>query len=362
MPWIRAVTDARRYRPGQTPTRLVRAYPSIGIFLVAVLFAGCLLASCSGTPRAKSHAQQRGFALPTWDRDGYADPKMDEHIREIVDTGAGWIQFTPTGYQDSKDANEIRSTSQTSTDRGVARAISLAHEYGLKVLLKPAVDVSDSPGSQAEIRPSDHDAWFASYRTFIRHYADIAARHKVEQFAVGTELAGVSHDRDRWLDVIRMVRARYQGTVLYAANFNEYDQVAFWDALDLIGIDAYWSLSRQPTTDATALEQAWQPIRADLAAFAARTHRQILFTEAGYTSAHGTTTRPYSWTISQTPDQAEQAAAYQALLTSFDKQPWWTGVFWWVWDVLPDKGGSHALDFSPRGKDAESVVRKWWAD
>lgn len=327
-----------------------------------MLFASCLLASCTDTSRAKSHAQQRGFALPTWNRDGYTDPEMDKYIQEIVDTGAGWIQFTPTGYQDSKNADEITSTSQTPTSRGVERAISLAHKYGLKVLLKPAVDVSNSPGSQAEIRPGDHDAWFASYKSFIRRYADIAARHKVEQFAVGTELAGVSHDRDRWLDVIHMVRARYQGTLLYAANFNEYEHVAFWDALDLIGIDAYWSLSQQPTTDVIALEQAWQPIRADLAAFAARTHRRILFTEAGYTSAHGTTTRPHSWTISEIPDQAEQAAAYQALLTSFDKQPWWAGVFWWVWNALPDKDGIHTLDFTPRGKAAESVVRKWWAD
>jgi peptidoglycan/xylan/chitin deacetylase (PgdA/CDA1 family) len=129
-------------------------------------------------------------------------------------------------------------------------------------------------------------------------------------------------DRDHWLDVIRVVRARYHGTLVYAANFNEYVDVSFWDSLDL---------------------------------------SRILFTEAGYTSERGTTTLPYSWTISQTPDQSEQAAAYQALLASFDKQSWWAGVFWWVWDVLPDEGGDHTLDFSPRGKLAENVVRRWWA-
>jgi peptidoglycan/xylan/chitin deacetylase (PgdA/CDA1 family) len=168
-------------------------------------------------------------------------------------------------------------------------------------------------------------------------------------------------DRDHWLDVIWVVRARYHGTLVYAANFNEYVDVSFWDSLDLIGIDAYWSLSQRPTSDAAVLERAWQPIRADLAAFAAKNHRRILFTEAGYTSERGTTTLPYSWTISQTPDQSEQAAAYQALLASFDKQSWWAGVFWWVWDVLPDEGGDHTLDFSPRGKLAENVVRRWWA-
>lgn len=157
-----------------------------------------------------------------------------------------------------------------------------------------------------------------------------------------------------------MVRARYKGTLVYAANFNEYTQVSFWDALDLIGIDAYWSLSQQPAPKAATLQRAWQPIRADLAAFAAKNHRRILFTEAGYTSARGTTTRPYSWTISQTPDQTEQAAAYQALLTSFDNQPWWAGVFWWIWAAPPDTNDDHTLDFTPRGKAAEKIVRKGW--
>jgi glycosyl hydrolase family 113 len=345
---IDSIRRARSYR---------RRLP-IGVVLVAVLVSSSF---SSRTPGVESHGQQRGFALPTWSRDGYADPKMDNYLHEIITVGAGWIQFTPTGYQGSVDANEITSTSQTVTDAGVERAISIAHEHGLKVLLKPLVDLSDSPGSQARISPGDRDAWFASYTSFISHYADIAARLTVEEFAVGTELAGVSEDRDHWLDVIRSVRARYQGTLVYAANFNEYVDVSFWDSLDLIGIDAYWSLSQRPTSDAAVLERAWQPIRADLAAFAAANHRRILFTEAGYTSERGTTTLPYSWTISQTPDQAEQAAAYQALLASFDKQPWWAGVFWWVWDVLPNEGGNHTLDFSPGGKLADNVVRRWWA-
>jgi hypothetical protein len=88
--------------------------------------------------------------------------------------------------------------------------------------------------------------------------------------------------------------------------------------------------------------------------------RKILFTEAGFTSQQGTTTDPSNWMISKTPNEAEQAAAYQALLATFSDQPWWAGVYWWVWAVLP---GSEAapLDFSPRGKAAEWVIRRWWA-
>ena len=34
----------------------------------------------------------------------------------------------------------------------------------------------------------------------------------------------------------------------------------------MIGIDAYWPLSKASTTDVPVLQQSWEPIRAELAA------------------------------------------------------------------------------------------------
>jgi hypothetical protein len=128
----------------------------------------------------------------------------------------------------------------------------------------------------------------------------------------------------------------------------------------MIGIQAYWPLSTASTTDVSVLQRSWKPIRAELAAFSARTGRKILFTEAGYTSQEGTTTRPNSWMLGTTPNQTEQAAAYQSLLATFSDQAWWEGVYWWVWNALPDDGSDHATNYSPRGKAAERVIRQWW--
>ena len=188
----------------------------------------------------------------------------------------------------------------------------------------------------------------------------MAQRLGVEQFAVGSELASISDDRPGWLQVIREVRARYHGTVLYAAEPGEAARVPFWDALDLIGIDAYFPLSTAPTTDVSVLQRSWEPIRAEMAAGSARYGRKILFTEAGYTSQEGTTTRPNDWMLGTPPNESEQAAAYQALLATFSDQPWWEGVYWWVWNALPDDGSDHATNYSPRGKAAERVIRDWW--
>ncbi len=304
---------------------------------------------------------QRGFALPTYSREGYLSAEASVHLREIAGVGAQWVQINPTWYQDQVHTHTIAATARTPSDAAVERVIALAHRLGLKVLLKPLLDLSPAGGVyRGTIRPADRTAWFASYAAFIGHYAELATRQQVEQFAVGTELAGVSQDRAGWLGVVQGVRARYRGELLYAANFDEYRHVAFWDVLDLVGVDAYWSLSPQPTTDVATLRRAWGPIVQELAAFAERAGRRILFTEAGYTSVRGSTTAPWSWTTSRTPDQDEQAAAYQALLSGLDGQRWWAGVFWWVWAVPLAPTTDEPLGYTPRGKAAEEVVRRWW--
>ncbi|WMX48346.1 hypothetical protein RGF97_31045 [Streptomyces roseicoloratus] len=269
--------------------------------------------SSAGPVPGPVQERQHGFALPTYSRDGYDDPRvLDDRLRHLADVGAGWVQITPTWFQAAADAPEVTRAPasaawQTPDDAGVRNVIARAHRHGLKVLLKPHVDLPDGE-SRSSIRPRDPTTWFASYTAFVTHYARLAAETGVEQFAVGTELEGVSGERDAWLDVIRAVRADYPGPLVYAANYDEYPRVAFWDAVDLMGVDAYWPVSARPTHDVRALERAWRPIREELARFSAEHGRRILFTEAGYVSQRGSTTAPYSWTISTTPDQSEQAA------------------------------------------------------
>jgi hypothetical protein len=300
--------------------------------------------------------------MPTYSRDGYQSPEVATYLRQLVATGATWVQVNPTWYQDDVHTANLGPTAQTPSDASMDHVIGLAHQVGLKVFLKPLLDLEPTGGGgyRGTIRPTDRAAWFASYTRFIGHYAELAARLDVEEFGVGTELAGVSRDHAAWYGVVEAVKVRYRGPLVYAANFDEYRHVAFWDLLDRVGIDAYWPVSPHPTADVPTLLRAWVPIVRELAAFAERTGRRVLFTEAGYTSQRGSTTAPWSWTTSSIPDQAEQAAAYQALLASLNGRPWWAGVFWWDWAAPPTSTTGDPLDYSPRGKAAEAVVRRWW--
>jgi hypothetical protein len=328
-------------------------------FVIAAIawpFANAVTGTVSGRNGA---VEQRGVVLPTWQIHGYEGRATAQAISDIAGLGATWIQLTPTWRMATATSSTIDSA-WSITDADVRGAIDLAHSKGLKVLLKPHVDPQDGT-NRWEIDPSNRAAWFNSYQSMMTHYAAIAQQTGVEEFSVGCELASMSGSADRvaWLTVINAIKAVYSAPLVYAAKADEYSNVSFWDQLSFIGIDAYFPLSTRPTTDISALEAAWIPIRDQMSAFAVGAGRRILFTEAGYPSLVGASVEPWNNQHSSTPSQQEQAAAYEALFATFSGQPWWAGAFWWSW--WTDKGVYAPLDLAIGGKLAASVVRNWWA-
>src|SRR5690606_22708221 len=120
-----------------------------------------------------------------------------------------------------------------------------ARARGLRVFLKPQPDLL-GPGWRGEIRCDDERAWarwFASYRRFLLHYAAIAREERVELLAVGVELDGTRHREREWRALIEATRGAYPGSLVYAANWGREEDIRFWDALDLLGVDQYAPLA-----------------------------------------------------------------------------------------------------------------------
>ncbi len=62
-------------------------------------------------------------------------------------------------------------------------------------------------------------------------------------------------------------------------------------------------------------------------------------------------------------NEKAQANALQALFETFSEVDWWHGGFQWKW--YPSTGsnygeGSWAKDYTPQGKDAEIVIKKYF--
>jgi hypothetical protein len=72
---------------------------------------------------------------------------------------------------------------------------------------------------------------------------DWVREHVVE--AGGSQALSDRRDRldDHWRRLISETRALYEGPIMYGANFDQFEQVGFWDALDGIAVSAYFPLS-----------------------------------------------------------------------------------------------------------------------
>jgi hypothetical protein len=313
-------------------------------------------------PRVGASFPQSGAAAPLWDDNGYASAAFSTTLVALADAGASWVTLVPTWYQTDAEDSSIypERPGRTATDEALLAAITQARSLGMRVTLKPHVDIVDG-GSRISITPIDEGEWFASYTDMILHYAAMAEEEGVEQFVVGTELGGTSGNQSAWREVIAGVRDVYSRPITYAANHDEYEEIAFWDALDFIGVDAYFPLSEVPTTVISDLTRAWEPIVADMAEIAELHGRRVVFTEVGYPSQEGATVQPYNPSYSEVVSEGEQAAAVEALITAVSGEPWFGGFHWWMW-FAESSDSAAALSYMPEGKPAGDILEVYWAE
>ncbi|HEU5441587.1 MAG TPA: hypothetical protein VFU88_20050 [Ktedonobacterales bacterium] len=242
-------------------------------------------------------------------------------------------------------------------------------------------------------------AWFDTYTAFAVHYAQLSAQNHLPFFIIGNDLVNVSYDTtetnakndprgiDRnvpgdscpqdasgrreceWRHVVTAIRAQtysllsdhkksasgggYTGKLIYAANWSgasdgglsdpEFEKITWWDAVDFIGVDAYFPLTQNqldPPLD--QLIDAWHGkgtslglpsklanIYDRLGKVAATFDRSLVFTAAGYASVPSSNSAAFQTSnVTSSPDQAEQANDMRALLLTFSDTVWWSGVFW----------------------------------
>ena len=143
-------------------------------------------AHCATVSPAKvKYEWQKGMCYVTWNKDRYSSPESDLSLKEVAKTGATWVSILTTWYQEKCHTTVIFPTKDTPTDESIIHAIDTAHSLGMKVMLKPHLDIVDISsgtwrGEVACISEPDWKAWFESYRDFILHYARIAQDQNVD--------------------------------------------------------------------------------------------------------------------------------------------------------------------------------------
>jgi len=312
---------------------------------------------------------QKGIDYAAWWQGQYSTTSADQSLNKLNATGAKWLGLVVTGYQETITSTVITYTlPRTPTDSDLVHVITQAHSLGMRVMLKPHLDLNNDHAhwrgqiGTAFTTEAEWETWFASYRDFIAHYASLAQANGVEQFCVGTELVGTTGREADWRQVISDVRSLFSGPITYASNHSsEETSIQWWDAVDYIGVDAYYPLTSKNDPTLAELKAAWVTPTLALENLSRQyNNKPIIFTEIGYRSVDGTNQHSWEWQAGGTIDLQEQADCYLAALETFWGKSWFRGIYWWYWSTNPDQGGPEDMDYTPHNKPAETVLRNYY--
>ena len=342
---------------------MTRGFP-VRLDLLAVVASSVVLQlSCEQLPSGPGHASEtalRGITLAEWSPDGYSAAEADGAIARIRSLGSTHVMLLTTAYQDTRSSSTVEvDSSLTPSLSSLWHAASAAAAQGLLLAVKPHVDVRDGTG-RSSIDPDDPSRWFDSYRDYLLPLVQFAESAGAVQFVVGTELGHTLHYEAEWESTIAMVRSHFSGAIVYAASWDECAVVPFWDKVDLVGIDAYFPITRRRDAGRLEIMAGWQMWLDRMERLHRKTGKPILITELGYRSVDGAGMSPFDFQSTGDPDPGEQADLYWGAIEAMGHAQWIEGMYWW--NVQPaGPVDSHNTEYSPLGKPAEEELRRSWS-
>ncbi|MFH1552473.1 MAG: glycoside hydrolase TIM-barrel-like domain-containing protein [Candidatus Omnitrophota bacterium] len=303
----------------------------------------------------------------TWYKDRFSSQYSDQSLEKLADLGTEYISIVVTQYQDTFNSTVIKPTENTPSDRSITHVIKKARGLGMKIMLKPHIDLLDTSREtywRGDIGFANEDGWnkwFSQYQSFILHYAHLAKQLNVDIFCVGSELSFTTQKDSRWRDqIISEVRKVYPGKLIYAANWDNYKNIKFWKHLDYVGIDAYFPLTRRKNPSVTELKRGWEKWKSEIRAFQTTVNKPIIFTEIGYPSSSYAPESPWQYKLSGNADPELQARCYKAFFDTMWGCSWLEGVYWWNWSTNVHAGGKYNRQFTPQNKPAEKILEAYY--
>jgi hypothetical protein len=334
-----------------------------------LLFPGVLLilslsaAACDseeaehGTPGRSDKV--RGIVLSTHTNGSdWASNGVPSTLSDMRAVGATWISIHPYARIRGDGTVQFRAYDPEDPPDHLRQPIEAAHAQGLQIAITPHLAYWGSPFRWAgDIGFSRDEDWERFWDTYTRWLLNLVrVCHQADGFILGTEIDRTLEHEERWRDLIRQVRAITRAPLTYGANWTDYRRVRFWDALDVIGIQAYFPLADSTNVSSEELTRAWQERMAELRTFAAQHNRRIVFTELGYNRSFAAPVRPWESRVDGREAETMQEACLRIALAAVEEEPMVAGAFLWKWFPNPHPVGRNFQLATPRLKQAIAEV------
>lgn len=333
--------------------------------------------SAPAAVRAPPPANLRGFCFAHegygW-VDGYGSRAAARSLEAARAVGANAVSITPFAFQRDVAAPALQLLHERragrfapESDGAVAATVADAQELGFTVLLKPHLWCGHGRWC-GEIAMRDEAAWtqwFAEFERFVLHYALLAERLAVPVLVVATELPGTTHRDAQWRTLLARVRSVYGGIVTYASNWGEeLERVPFWDALDVVGVSAYWPLADGPGASIESVAARFTALQERLAQQRRALGKPLWFLEIGFPDAREPWRTPHAHD-GEFDGGVDQGRAYSLVLDAVARRGVPDALFWWKWpsdlSALAVLDANQRHDFWPCGRAAEAALRQAWS-
>jgi len=289
------------------------------------------------------------------------------HVKSVIDVNANYTALMPFGFIRELSSPKIRFNSKRQwfgeREQGIRQYAKELQHKGIKLMIKPQIWVWRGQFT-GHISMDSEGQWKVleeSYSSFILMYAAIAEETNAAIFCIGTELEKFVINRPvYWKILIQKIKKVYKGKLTYAANWDEFKHVPFWNELDYIGIDAYFPLTAKKTPTIEEFEAGWQPHKIEIQKTQKKFNTPVLFTEYGYRSIDFTGKKPWdSKRITGSINLLAQKNGLQAIHNQFWKEDWFAGGFIWKWfHKHIEVGGENNNRFTPQNKPAQDLLKK----
>ncbi len=299
---------------------------------------------------------------------GYMSRKSDEALAELASFGTNAVSITPFTYMRSANRPTpfpFSSGAGSENDESVIHATLAAKRLGMTVMLKPHVWLGGSwPGEVEMTSPGDWTEFFEHYYRWMRHYALLAEMYDVDILCIGVELSKTTMAQvEHWRSLIRRLRTVYRGRLTYAANWGEeFENTTIWRDLDFIGVSCYYPLSEAADPTDSELIDGVNEVLSRIDAVAEAYDKPAIITEVGFTSGGTPWVAPYKRQRGVAVDTEAQARCYELFFRGLVGRTRCVGVYWWKWPSYLEYGGLGHSGFTPNGKPAEDIVRRWYGE
>jgi len=342
------------------------------IFLVfSLLFIALLLAGCDKENLATDNEDftKTGSTI-IFNGVSYTGPKYEVQSSEfdpIAEVNADYVCLMPFAFG-NMDSTFLRYESgfQWWGERkeGIIKCTQYAQDRNLKIFLKPHVWFSHGiyTGDFELSNDDDWIEWELNYLTYIVDFAQLADSLQIEMYGIGLEFDNFIEERPEfWNYLIDSVRKVYSGKIIYASNWDNYQNIPFWNKLDYIGINSYFPLSENKTPEVYDMLLSWETYCAEIEALSKLHDKKIVFTEYGYKSIDYTALTPWDPDKSGNVNLRAQQNAYEALYQRFWGKEWFAGGFLWKWYSHHEtSGGADNKDYTPQNKPVEEIIKNWY--